>query len=39
VFGFIAAAFIRNESAYEGGIITANSAQGPIECELTQMPF
>lgn len=37
--GYIAAGFIRREVAYSGEIVTIETARGPIEAELQEMPI
>jgi folate-binding Fe-S cluster repair protein YgfZ len=38
-YGFIAAAYIRRESAYEGEQVTVVTAEGEVGAELLQMPI
>lgn len=37
--GFIAAGFVRREIAYNGELVTIQTATGPVEAELQQMPL
>ena len=39
VHGYIGAAILRNEAAYDGEWVTVETSEGPVEAEVREMPI